>query len=132
MRKINRVFRWFLIPPVLVMSGIFYLSSIPGTRLSLDLFPNADKVAHLIVYGILALSFAFSLVPFQWKTKGFKMVLFVVLVSTGFGVTDELHQFFVPDRSVSVADLSADMIGSFLAVFLFYKTRLWERFSKPD
>jgi len=43
-----------------------------------------------------------------------------VLIGTLYGISDEIHQFFVPFRSPSATDLLADFLGLILAQFLFF------------
>ena len=56
---------------------------------------NFDKVAHFCIYGLLA-----TLV--QRALPGRRAPLVAVLVVSLFGVTDEVHQAFVPGRSSEV------------------------------
>lgn len=46
-----------------------------------------------------------------------------VLGAAVYGVTDELHQAFVPGRTPDVADWFADMAGAFVGVWLYRLTR---------
>lgn len=71
-----------------------------------------DKVAHFCVYGLLA-----TLV--QRALPGRRAPLVAVLVVSLFGVTDEVHQAFVPGRSSEVADWVADTLGAILATSLY-------------
>jgi VanZ family protein len=41
-----------------------------------------------------------------------------VLLSSLYGVTDELHQAFVPGRVASIGDLVADSIGAFTGSYI--------------
>lgn len=45
-----------------------------------------------------------------------RVALLSVAIGTGYGVTDELHQAFVPGRTPDVNDLYADAVGVSLAV----------------
>ena len=73
---------------------------------------NIDKVIHVGIFGLLALFVLYSL----WFRKSGRLrmrdyVLVIVIVSL-FGVSDELHQYFVPNRSCDVYDALADAIGA--------------------
>lgn len=94
------------------MALIFFLSSRPDVPAP-ELFSQQDKVAHLLVFGVLGLLLAFSLAPpaeATWR----RVFLITVLVAV-YGVTDELHQYFVPGREASAWDVLADGVGGFLA-----------------
>lgn len=45
----------------------------------------------------------------------------VVLVCIGYGVSDELHQLFIPGREASVADVFADFLGAAALVSLWFR-----------
>lgn len=92
------------------MGLIFYLSSrqnIPLPKLPI----NFDKVIHMCAYIPLAYLFYLSL-----KKSGIKKYTFVLAVICAciYGITDELHQVFVPGRDADVIDLLADALGAYL------------------
>ena len=96
---------------------IFYLSS-KSDLPTPSLFWGQDKVAHALIFGMLGFFFLRSLGP--WSRKTFVREIFVVtLMVAAYGLSDEVHQFFVPNRDASVADLAADVAGGFLAVLIF-------------
>lgn len=79
-------------------------SSLPRTRIW-------DKAAHFGEYAVLG----FLICRAIWLIRPmpvWKAGLWAVALSTSFGVTDELHQYFVPNRDASVGDLVADFLGS--------------------
>jgi VanZ family protein len=107
-------------PVILWAALIYYLSSLP--QLSHIPMPyHLDKLAHAIVYGVLAVT-AFRALYHQRRFEALKRnagmlaLLFVLL----YGVADELHQQFVPGRVSSMLDLAADVAGAAIAL------RLWQ------
>jgi VanZ family protein len=102
------------VPMTLVMGTIFMLSHQPGDTLHLPPLQGIDKVAHAVVYGVLATTviFAFSK---QFKERNYRIVLIVTIFFCFlFGISDEFHQSFVPGRSTSGLDLLADVCGALL------------------
>ncbi len=98
---------------------IFLLSSQPDIPAP-DLFSQQDKMAHLLVFGMLGLLLAFSLTP--PAAASWRRVLLITALVTAYGVTDELHQYFVPGREANAWDVLADGVGGFLAgMFLFWR-----------
>lgn len=99
------------------MGFIFYLSSRNWPMLS-DLPQNFDKGLHAITY--IPLSFLISI---ALSKSGIKRYVFILafLISTLYGVSDELHQSFVPGRDASIYDLLADTIGAFLGSYFANK-----------
>ena len=71
-----------------------------------------DKVIHFIEYGTLSFLFFFSLrksIPaFKIKSADVLAIMFSGL----YGVSDEIHQYFVPGRESSIGDVTADFIGA--------------------
>lgn len=78
-------------------------------------YDHRDKVLHMGLYfgfGVLLhLSFRNSQNVFLRRYAA----IFAILVGISYGITDELHQSFVPGRSSSKWDLLADSIGVVLA-----------------
>ena len=104
---------------------IFWLSSSPdaqgGVNL-LDLIPYGDKLAHAAAFGLLA-SFIYLASRGAWLA---------VVAASLYGVTDELHQHFVPGRTADVADWIADTAGAALLTLLVrYLTRYRAETAEP-
>ena len=45
--------------------------------------------------------------------------MLAVVLATGYGVADEIHQSYVPGRDASAADAAKDLAGAALAAWLF-------------
>ena len=112
-----RVLSW--LPAAAVMALIFLLSSIPGDELPLPDFRFSDKLAHFLAYSVLGalIGWRHSLRarlggrpaedrPGAWfpDTSG-------ALVGILFGLSDEIHQLFVPLRLFAWSDFAADGLG---------------------
>lgn len=100
---------WLFGPPVLHCGLIFYLSHQPD----LPSTPGGDKTAHLIAYAVMGILFVRA---FYFGTGWRPVVLILVafVVSVLYGVSDELHQSFVPGRDPSLGDVLADTAGALL------------------
>lgn len=105
------------IPALVWMGVIFYLSSKTGDELDSVLpfiqryFPFiADfNWGHYVSYFVLAMTFDFAFAERsnRWSYKGM-----IVLLCTLYGVTDELHQYFVDGRMMDIMDIRNDLIGA--------------------
>ncbi len=105
--------------PVLVCMGIiFYASSLPGSDIP-SLFPFQETAYHLLLYLILALFFSRALKNTYTDIASLKIILVTILFGIVYGITDELHQAFVPDRTVSGLDVIIDGIGSFVGSLIY-------------
>lgn len=71
-----------------------------------------DKVAHAAIYavlgGIVSIGMRRSGKPVSFWAQGFIPVLFATL----YGLVDEFHQLYVPNRTFDIGDLLADMAGA--------------------
>ncbi len=102
------------LPTVAYCGLIFYLSS-QEIPIKVSLFPMQDKAIHLIEYGVLSVLFFISL---RKSAPGYniKAAAVLAIVFSGlYGISDEIHQYFVPGRDSSIGDVTADFIGA--AVF---------------
>jgi len=100
--------------PVFLCTGfIFYTSSIPGTDIP-SLFPYQDIIYHAFIYLVLAYFFARALKKTKGSIAPAKIIVFTLLFGIIFGISDEFHQSFVPNRTPSGWDVLIDGIGTFL------------------
>lgn len=99
------------------MGLIFYLSSIPLELPEISWDPTKFTL-HLGEYFILAL---LALNALGTRSTSF-------LISSIYGITDEIHQSFVPTRMCSFSDMIADILGSLLAIVLY--SLLLKKFKK--
>jgi VanZ family protein len=110
---VKRLLAWL---PAAAWAGvIFYLSSRP--RLPAPDVAGIDKVAHFGAYALLA-----SLLIFATERSRLPLAAAVVL-GLLYGVSDELHQMFVPGRAPDVLDWFADAAGVAAATFVYVRRR---------
>jgi len=109
--------RWvYWIPVLAVMALIFVLSSQSGLRVSED--PAVDKpfrvTGHLLAFASLAglLLVALS----RGRRPRLRHAGIALGVAVLYGITDELHQSFVPDRTGRIDDLFVDTIGALIGI----------------
>ncbi len=94
---------------------IFYLSSRPWK--GLPSFPLSDKLFHIVLYSILGALLLWSLRT--TRLKGTPHIGYAALLAAAFyGLTDEIHQLFVPGREFSFFDLLADAAGAAIGVMV--------------
>ena len=73
------------------------------------------KAAHFTEYMILGISLAVNVMDWR-KSKGADLSTFALwrtawLIGTIYAVTDEIHQYFVPERACAVTDMMIDSAG---------------------
>jgi VanZ family protein len=108
---------WYWAPVALYAGMIFYLSaqSHPEEQLPSFVFQEvSDKVLHAVEYGILAL---LCYRAFRWAAgpvAAQQAVLLAIVTASVYGMTDEVHQAFVPFRESGWQDWLADTIGAII------------------
>src|SRR5438270_3789909 len=110
----RRLSAW--LPVVLWAGVIFALSSIPGTRLPAIDLPQSDKIGHALLYGVLGGLLCRALDRSRTRGKARSHLLLAILIATAYGVSDEIHQLWTPQRSADWRDVVADASGAALGV----------------
>ena len=112
--------------PAIIWAGfIFYLSSLQGV--SLPAFPYYDKIAHLSLYLVLGYFVMMAIVKAHDVRTGTALIVCMIIV-TVYGLSDELHQTFVPTRTAEVFDVLSDIFGGALGALIYgYKFRYFKK-----
>lgn len=94
---------------------IFYISSLTfetggggGSNLKAVLY-------HIIIFFIFSFFLSISIV--KGIHKGF--ILLVIFISIVYGISDEIHQLFVPGRYFSIQDILFDSTGILFASIIY-------------
>jgi VanZ family protein len=106
---------WYWMPVVLYAGAIFFLSAQPHPEEQLPSFllkEVSDKVLHVVEYAVLG---GLCYRAFRWGLNGqvaARALIIAIVTASLYGVTDEVHQLFVPFRESSWQDWLADTIGA--------------------
>jgi VanZ family protein len=95
------------------MALIFVASSVPGDELPGHFW---DKLVHFAVYAVLGVLFLIPLAEARLSQVTVAKAGMALLLSTLYGVIDEVHQAFTPERTPDMRDLFADAFGAALGV----------------
>ena len=95
------------------MAAIFYVSSLHQAPLPEGV---SDKPAHAFGYLGFGLVIARALAGGLPPRITMRQALIGLALASFYGITDELHQYFVPGRSADIADWYSDSIGSAIAL----------------
>lgn len=117
------------LPVIGVMGLLFYLSSLPGNTLVMPDILSFDKLLHAFAYGVLAAAVFFA-IPNRRRHQPRLIFLLIVLFCLLYGISDEVHQIFVPFRSSSGWDILADTVGAAIAVLLLQARQ--QRLAQPQ
>lgn len=112
---------WAWGPVWALMAAIFAASSVALPAVATG--PIDDKVLHALVYGLLGGLMLRALSPARPRPVSGRAALLAVALATLYGLTDEVHQSFVPGRSADAADLLADFNGAAVVCGLLWARR---------
>lgn len=108
---LNKILKW--LPAAFIAACSFYFSSKPHLEY-MPSFWSADKIVHLFCYA----GFAFW-TAFACNIKCKKQIWIPVLIVSLWGISDEIHQSFVPNRCASVFDWISDSFGAVLGAMIY-------------
>ena len=126
-RWYNPIISWFekywfvsLLIAIFFAGLIYYISDTPSSG-----FPSGlgikTKIYHLGVYFLLA--FFISLAIIRGKINNKYLIIIALLVSVAYGISDEIHQFFVPGRNSTFRDVFINTTGVLMAIVFYYAVR---------
>ncbi|HEX2189820.1 MAG TPA: VanZ family protein [Longimicrobiaceae bacterium] len=111
------------VPAVLWAAAIFVVSARPSV--SIPSFRGADKLLHFGAYALLGFLLAHGAAASGLRPG------WAVALGWLYGASDELHQGFVPGRSMDPADWAADALGVLAGVFAYSRFQAWHRGRTP-
>jgi len=121
--SLRKKLHWLAV--VLYMGSMFHLSSQSHTP-NLERYGVKDWMEHGAEYVVLG-AIAAKAAAVTWPWSAGACGGFAVILGTGYGLSDEIHQRLVPGRKCDARDWSADVAGSALGALVFL---IWNRFAK--
>ncbi|RKZ15552.1 hypothetical protein DRQ53_08775 [bacterium] len=102
---------------VIGMTALFALSSVPqpdseSARRILVVEPGWQALLHVPAYFLLAWLWWRTLRTQNWAVV--PSLIAAILVSASYGIFDEVHQYFVTGRFLSLTDATANIAGALL------------------
>ena len=116
--KIHWIFKCIL---TAAYAGIIYWESAQDT-FSISLSHHTDKLVHFTVFGLLCLMTCWSLSTARIGSKNIYKLILSIGITSLYGMSDEFHQYFTPNRSVEIFDWLADTAGAVTAGLLWQVT----------
>lgn len=115
--KENRL-KVLLIPLIVYWIILFIGTTLPSPQY-VDVFQISDKIKHFGAYLILAVLLGLNL-HFQekWKVVAQNFLKYTFIICIVYGLIDELHQIFVPNRSGEFLDWVADLLGTIVGILI--------------
>ena len=100
------------------MGVIFYFSTLPESATPLR-YIVSDKVSHAGEYFIFAFFIFFALQK-TTRVRFFTCFWITLAWVAVYGLSDEIHQLYVPTRQFDVLDLLADVSGVVVLFFILW------------
>jgi len=111
-------FAWYWVPTICYCLLIFGLSSLSKGVYIPSPF-GVDKVVHFVEYGVLGFLLARLIINVQSTFSRRFLIGLVVILATLYGISDEVHQAFVPGRNASPWDVVADGLGGVMGALIY-------------
>jgi VanZ family protein len=122
-----RNFLCYWLPLIGYCLAIYIQSEHPGPE-RLPAFTFSDKILHFAAYSLLGILFFRAYATLTLKERRNMLILLSIGSATLYGISDEIHQYFVPFRQADILDALADATGSICGVAIFY---YWQVKKKP-
>ncbi len=125
-----RNFLFYWLPLIVACLAIFIQSSHPGPERMPDV-RFLDKLLHFGAYAVLGILFfrAYETLPLK---NNCNLLIFISIVSaTLYGISDEIHQYFVPFRHADMMDVVANTLGSIFGVYVYYRLKARQKSPLP-
>ncbi|WP_335871201.1 VanZ family protein [Bacillus sp. 2205SS5-2] len=122
--------KWLVtVLPLIYMVAIWVMSSLPDTAVmalpdrGLDRF--IKESLHLVEFALLYVLFVGALWV-QGKFTARTNIIFALLAGF-YGLTDEIHQSFIPARSATVIDFVKDITGVAVCFWIITRSSFYKR-----
>ena len=122
----NFLFYWL---PIFVYCTLIYIQSSYPSPEEVPQLPYIDKVLHFAAYALLSALFLRALKMLPIKDNIRLITILGITLSSLYGISDEIHQHYVPFRDADIMDALADILGSIFGVYIYLSIRP-ERFLK--
>jgi VanZ family protein len=106
--------------PVLMYCAVIFIQSAYPAMEHLSDVPFGDKYLHVLGYAFLGVLFFRAFRSLHFQDRLFLAILLSIAAATGYGISDEFHQSFVPYRTADVMDVLADMVGGCIGVTAYF------------
>jgi len=112
------LFNW--LPLIAYCLMIYIQSDLPSPE-GLPSFTFSDKLLHFAAYGLLGILFYRAYQTLRLRNN--RQLLFFLSVASAvlYGISDEIHQYFVPFRDADALDAIANSLGAACGVYIYQR-----------
>jgi len=112
----NFIYYW--LPVILYCIAIYIQSDFPSSE-HIPTFEFSDKVLHFLAYAVMGVLFYRAYQTLRFKENLRLLILLSIVSASLYGISDEIHQYFVPYRDASIFDVIANILGAICGVYLY-------------
>jgi VanZ family protein len=116
-----QLFLFHRLPVLVLCVAIFVQSSFSAPEV-LPVYPHSDKLLHFLCYALLGALFLRAFLTSRLRNRLDLLVWLSIICTALYGISDEVHQAFIPLRNASSTDAMADILGGIFGVLLYRKT----------
>ena len=117
----NLIYRWL---PLSVYCLLIYIQSSYPSPEEIPSFRFMDKMLHFVAYGVMGILFYRAYQTLRIRSQYHLLIFFSIASASLYGISDEIHQYFVPARYASISDVIANILGAICGVWVFH---VWHR-----
>jgi VanZ family protein len=114
--------------PLIAYCALIYLQSAYPAPEKLPSFILMDKMLHFLAYALMGILFYRAYLTLPYRPHRQLLIVLSMVSASLYGISDEIHQHFVPSRNADMLDVVADTIGAVCGVYLY---QLWARQHEP-
>jgi len=115
-KLITFLYRW--LPLIIYCLVIYIQSGLPSIE-HIPSFEFSDKVMHFLAYAGMGVLFYRAYQTLRFKENLRLLILLSIFSASLYGISDEIHQYFVPYRDASIFDVIANILGAICGVYLY-------------
>ena len=106
--------------PLIAYCLLIYIQSSYPSPERIPSFQFSDKVLHFCAYAVMGILFYRAYQTLRFKDNVRNLMLLSVVSASLYGISDEIHQYFVPFRDGDILDAIANTLGALCGVYLYH------------
>jgi VanZ family protein len=114
----NLLYYW--LPLIIYCLAIYIQSDLPASE-HIPSFEFSDKILHFVAYALMGVLFFRAYQTLRIKDNLRLLILLSIVSASLYGISDEIHQYFIPFRDASLFDVIADILGAVCGVYLYHR-----------
>ena len=113
-------FALYWLPLIIYCIAIYIQSDLPASE-HIPSFEFSDKILHFLAYAVMGVLFYRAYQTLRIKGDPRMLILLSVVSASLYGISDEIHQYYVPFRHASIYDGIANFLGALCGVCLYHR-----------